>query len=263
MNEIARRDPGALQRSPAGEPGVDPASYSWSTGGESGQWGWLEHMPAEVTASLRSQGLWPEDLFIGNPHGPEAGLARISAGYRQEAGGWIVAPNGLIQFDAARDAVRIPGASGLHPAVNPVGPWRVTGTLTPFSDRARVATKVVPLEPMPTESSASTRKGRWIGPGALRYAETLPATARAKLLAVVSPTLADSHITRLHSIPGIYGFVVLAVAANSTELVAVQGRKYIEARGTESEASADARLASTGWELTILRGIFREQVEAR
>jgi hypothetical protein len=220
-------------------------------------------MPAEVTASLRAQGLWPDDLFIGNPRGPETRRAASDGSYRQAADGWIVGTGGLIRFDAVQDMTRVPGGTPAHPTLKAASGWRVTGTRTPFREPAWKASKTVPFAAPPAAATSTARKGRWVGPDELRYVETLPATARTKLLSVVSPTLVDSHITRLTSIPGVYGFVVIAVAASTTEAVAVEGRKYINAKAGESEATADARLSTAPWELTILRGIFREQVEAR
>lgn len=262
MNEIVRRTRDSLQLSSKGDPGVDPSSYSWGSGAESGHWGWLERMPDEVTAALRKQGLWPPDIFIGCPTGPDARSVDASGGMRREASGWIVSPNGLVQFDAAQDAVREPGGTPWNPAVRGVGAWRVSGTKSAFAERARTATKVVPVEPTSAGDASTSRSGHWVGPAELRYAETLPATARSKLLSVAKPTFVDSDITRMHAVPGVYGYVVFAVAASATELVAVEGRKYIEARSGDSEAAADARLALAPWELTILRGIFREQIDA-
>lgn len=261
MNEIVRRTRDSLQLSSSPDPAVDPSSYSWGSGAGTGHWGWLESMPDEVTAALRKQGLWPGDIFIGCPSGPDAVAVDASGRFRREASGWIVSPSGLVRFEAVQDAVREPGGTYKNPVLRSVGVWRVSGTMTPYSERARQATKVVPVDATPTGAVNGARSGRWVGPANLRYAETLPATARSKLLSVAHPTLADSDITRMHAIPGIYGYVVSAVAANAIELVAVEGRKYIEARSGDTDSTADARLATAPWELTILRGIFREQID--
>lgn len=246
MSELARRPGGSLVRGIQIGPARDLASISLAP---IPAWGTLDQVPRDVMAAVVRQGLMPRDLFISGTYRPVVVPGR-NGGLVEEAGGWLVGSDALVQFDAHRPKSASPTSSA---------PWTVTGVRHPFGATAAPRYATVPQDSVAsgtgTTAAGSDLAALEMGPG-LDIAAVLPATARLKLMSVTGPVLADSDLCSVDSIPGLSYIEVSAVAANGTVCVAVLGRLEVQAHRSDTAESIRRKLAQEPWRLGIMRGQF-------
>lgn len=209
-------------------------------------WSNLDEVPAEVVQQLRSQNLYPKDLLTSGTRAPVVVPAK-GGGLSEEAGGWLVGSDCLVQFDAYR-----PHVDGQSAGAG----WTVTGERRDFSPAALIRFASVPQDSGEEQASRQQSGSSVAMPLGLEMAELLPATARLKLLSVPSPTLADSYMLRLDRIPGLTYVQLLAMAANEHVCVAALARLEVHAHQSATPESVQSQLAREPWRLGILRGQF-------
>lgn len=246
MSELVRRTGGSLVRGIQIGPARDLASISL---GPIPAWGTLDQVPPDVLAAVRRQGLMPKDLFISGTYRPIVVPGR-NGGLVEEAGGWLVGSDALVQFDAHRP---------MPASVTSSAPWTVSGVRHEFSAPAAPRYATVPQDSVASATGSgagsSTSAVLEMGPG-LDIAAVLPATARLKLMSVTAPVLADSDLCSFDSIPGLSYVEVTAVAANSAVCVAVLGRLEVQAHRSDTAETIRRKLAQEPWRLGIMRAQF-------
>lgn len=244
MTEIVRRPGGSLVRGIQVGPARDLASVTLAP---IPPWGNIDTVPPEVMSAVKRQGLMPRDLFVGGSYEPIV-VPGSGGGLVEEAGGWLVGSDALVQFDAYRP----------HRAGAPAGTgWTVTGVRHEFAEPTKPRHAMVAQDSAAAGGAGGSGGGTTVEmPLELDIASVLPATARLKLLSVAAPTLADSYMRQHDNIPGLSFVEVSAVAVNSTVCVAVLGRLEVQAHRSDTSETVRRRLAAEPWRLGIVRGLF-------